>query len=380
MKKLNIIFFFFSIIFTILSCINKEKITLEAINIDEKENLMKGSKLSEVIENFRFIPLESTKNSLVGRINKIRVFDNKIFVLDAMSTKSLFVFSETGDFMYKVGKVGNGPGEFLLPMDFTINKKNKEIIILDAERKRMNFYDIAGKFIKTQKLDFFGEGLEYDNKQDRIIFKAAGRDDNLIVADKEGIKENSYFPFNKVIESINPGNPIRTLNDSIVFFRLYTRDTIYQINKASISPYRIINFKNEDKSFLKSSKGTVKDLDRINNLLLNYVETEQNIWLSYLTRSPKKSFHALFINKNNNNKRYFSRHKFVNDIFYDNYFLNVATTVENEFVFIIQPYKVLEIMGEAGVKEIKNKKTMSLVNEFKETSNPVLMFATLKDF
>ena len=369
------------VLFFVFSCTEKKsEIILKDISIDSKENFKKDSKLSEVIEDFRFVSLENTKNSLIGEINKIRVFNNKIFVLDALTSKSLFIFSNTGSFLYQVGRVGNGPGEFLLPMDFTIDKKNKEIIILDAERKRMHFYSLEGEFIKTKKLDFFGDALEYDNHRDEILFKGAGRGDNLVISTKNGVKKNSFFPFEKRIEAINPGNPIQMLNDSVALFRLYTRDTIYQINNGDISPYRLINFKNEDKSFLKSSKGTVNDLEKINNTLRNYVESKEHIWLSYFTKKPKNSYNTLFINKKNNHKKYYIRKEYVNDIFYDNYFLDIATTVENEFVCIIQPYRVLKAMKKIETKVINKKKTKDLIKNLTKVSNPVLMFATLKDF
>ena len=250
----------------------------------------------------------------------------------------------------------------------------------NAERKRIHFYSLAVDFKKTNKLDFFGDGLEYDNKRGEIIFKGAGRGDNLVISDKNGVKKKVFFPFEKKVEAINPGNPVRIFNDSIILFRLYTRDTIYQINKMKVSPYRLINFKNEDKSFLKSTKGTIKDLDKINNTLKDYIETKQHIWLSYFIKSPKNSFSALFINRKNNNKRYYNRYEFINDIFYDNYFLDLATTVDNEFVFILEPHRILKIMNKNETKPINNKKTIELVNNLSETSNPVLMFAKLKDF
>jgi hypothetical protein len=47
-----------------------------------------------------------------------------------------------------IGDAGHGPGEYLLPNDFTIDPQKKEIYILDAHRRVLK-YTIDGKYITT---------------------------------------------------------------------------------------------------------------------------------------------------------------------------------------------------------------------------------------
>ena len=49
-------------------------------------------------------------------------------------------------------------------------------------------------------------------------------------------------------------------------------------------------------------------------------------------------------------------------------------------MFLIQPYRVLEILNKSNSTRLVNEKIENLIKEMDETSNPLLMFAKLKSF
>lgn len=57
---------------------------------------------------------------LLGRINKIQEIDNRLFVLDKSISKSVLVFDRKGTFLFRVGKLGQGLGEYASVSDFSI--------------------------------------------------------------------------------------------------------------------------------------------------------------------------------------------------------------------------------------------------------------------
>ena len=62
--------------------------------------------MSEVFANITPIALETTKESLLGMINKVVVTPEHFIVLDGAIAKALFLFKKDGTFVRKFGRVG----------------------------------------------------------------------------------------------------------------------------------------------------------------------------------------------------------------------------------------------------------------------------------
>lgn len=357
----------------LFSCTNKKQVkTVDysqptEIVLDETE-AKDSVKLTDIVEDYRFIPLETSEASLIGGVNKVRFYDGKIFVLDMMKSRSLFVFSDKGEFLYKIGRQGKGPGEFLLPMNFTFDKKKKEVIVVDGQRKQLLFYTVKGDFKRNLRLDYFVVGATVINNE-MLALIASGFDDYLILSDTLGVKKKSFFPFKETGRRVMQDNPFQTFNDSIQLFRVfkvdttytYKRDTIYKLNKISISAYRKISY---------TEKGSS---------VIDYHETGDQILLSIYNVRDKH--YQVLISKQTGNKIYLKRGKLINDIYYYNRgFYAKATTDNNEFVASINPAGLLNAMEKLPEGTKIESKMRDLVAEIDENSNPVLMVAKLKEF
>lgn len=91
-----------------------------------------------------------TGEVLLGGIDKMQVCGEGIFVLDMFQTKSLYLFAADGKLIRRIGGVGNGPGEYIGAYDFTLDTAGREVYVLDADRQRVNVYDIAsGQFVRN---------------------------------------------------------------------------------------------------------------------------------------------------------------------------------------------------------------------------------------
>ena len=105
---------------------------------------------SGMYKSVKIIPLETNKTCLIGIINKIVVNDPYIFVLDSEIAHSLYAFDMEGRFIRKFGNIGQGPGEYNRIFDFTIDRNNKIVFILDCNYGKINKYNIEnGKFIQS---------------------------------------------------------------------------------------------------------------------------------------------------------------------------------------------------------------------------------------
>lgn len=74
----------------------------------------------------QLIPLETTSESLIREISKMVVFLNRLYVWD-YTLATIFVFDESGHYLYKLAKKGHGPGEYIDLSDFFIEKDRREV-------------------------------------------------------------------------------------------------------------------------------------------------------------------------------------------------------------------------------------------------------------
>ena len=125
---MNIKVCFYSLcVYVLLSCNNKsqnhksEDKYIKKIEIDF--NKATEISISDIYKSIKIIPLEKTKESLIGGIYKLIAWEQKFYVLDK-STQSIFIFDNTGHFLNKIAKHGNGPGEYYSIDDFEILNAN----------------------------------------------------------------------------------------------------------------------------------------------------------------------------------------------------------------------------------------------------------------
>ena len=110
--------------------------------IDLDGSLEESVYYSSVFKNVRTIILETSRNCLIGATTELQIFDSCIYLLDARVAKGLFVFDMEGRFIRKIGSLGNGPGEYAVIKDFTLDTENGVIYLLD-QRHRVHKYQLT---------------------------------------------------------------------------------------------------------------------------------------------------------------------------------------------------------------------------------------------
>ena len=126
MKQNNFLFLAFLLI--LYSCnpqkettsFEKEKETVDISKMKRFDNVDEIIP-DEFIAEEKYIKLTSTDDDfLFKEINKIRVVNDRIFILDGRS-KNLLVFDMDGVSKAKIGAKGNGPNEYIDISDFDID-------------------------------------------------------------------------------------------------------------------------------------------------------------------------------------------------------------------------------------------------------------------
>ena len=107
----------------------------------------------EDIAEVRYVPLETTDQSLIQGIHKMATSDDKLVICDLVQN-TIFIFDKDGHFINSINKEGAGPQEYSAIHNFAVNFQKEEIYICDYPLKfRILTYSFDGDFIRESKLD-----------------------------------------------------------------------------------------------------------------------------------------------------------------------------------------------------------------------------------
>lgn len=114
--------------------------------IKVNRELAKDIQINEAIQINKWVCLETSPNSIIGTVSCLRYLNNN-FIL-ACDTFNLFRYSQNGNLLNRIGRKGQGPGEYRFVFDFTIDSANRMVEVFDHIKKQMLFYNIEGQFDK----------------------------------------------------------------------------------------------------------------------------------------------------------------------------------------------------------------------------------------
>ena len=91
----------------------------------------------------RFIPLETKDSVLLKDLYRVCWVDDRIFVFDRSDEiNALFVFSDQGNFITRVGLRGQGPKEYLYLTHFFVDEKERILTLVDFGGTAFLRYDL----------------------------------------------------------------------------------------------------------------------------------------------------------------------------------------------------------------------------------------------
>ncbi len=107
--------------------------------------------INEFFDRIRVIPLENTSNSFVQSVEKVKLRNDTLYILDEFR-KTLLLFDINGNFINKINRVGRSKEEYLNLVDFEFATSSNTLLLLDS-MGWINEYDTSGKFIKHITLE-----------------------------------------------------------------------------------------------------------------------------------------------------------------------------------------------------------------------------------
>ncbi|ADQ79711.1 hypothetical protein Palpr_1566 [Paludibacter propionicigenes WB4] len=338
---------------------------------------------SEVISNYSFIRLETTEESLIGTVNQIEIVNDKIYILDNYASQGLFVFSITGKFLAKLTHRGNGPGEFISPYSFYIDK-NGYLLLYDMQLSRLLKYDSNSlKFIEEVKMPFRSAKSFYVLPSDDLYLYYGDKGNRdfketniLIVSDKKG-KVHKQFLKTTPSENIFHGSETDFYSFSgDSYFYPYFSNKIYLVKKDTVQcKYELLFGDNkmvDEELFLKykNDRDFMKEIimgdDNWIRLLYVY-ENDTNLVVKYYI---KKDFYMGIYNKISQEVVNFKCSTVTDDIGIGGVFPLPKGRYGNRFIAQIN-------YSDIHKDALKDEKLKAIVKVSSEDTNPILMIYSI---
>lgn len=337
------------------------------------------SQSTSILKDINFVKLETDNDILLGDITQIEVFQDDIFIL---CSSGLYVFDLSGNYVRSIQHIGNGPGEFLSPYSFWIDKK-EHVFILDRQLNRLQKYDAIGlNFVESVTMPYDSPiGFAKIPEKDIFIYyyplrPSKGVEDNqIIIADKKGEIISELYPGNASGKILHGNNTNFYLIANKLMFYPYFSNRIYEIdmNAATVHNKYALHFEDNDfpdeTIFTKydNSGDIMKEILFGNHkwIRLIYIyETTDNLLVKYYI---EKDFYLAVWNKTKKTTINFKYSDVKDNLGIGGKFPLPIGFYNNKFIGIINPYDI----DKDFVTNIELKK---ILNNITEEDNPILCF------
>lgn len=340
--------------------------------------------LSDIAESITYIPLETVDNYLIGEKGvHIKPAGDYIFINE--HGKPVGVFDRSGKFIRTIGKIGQGPGEYIFDYMFWPDNSAKSIYVWDAAKGQILEFSFENEHLLDIKPEYrFGYFVplghhhflswsfrqhDYNNQFYRIFFH-----------DETGKTYFRVYEPKKEI-SLQSGimSPILTPTMDGFLYNNWEDDVIYRVQADSIfTPALTWDLAGLQMPFKPSGDFERYRREKAKYVTdINAVETPSRWLLQYYHKNHlqlgiyEKTDGSCYTVSDPDRKA----EAVVNDVDGGPSFWPKWDTDQGKsFIRLINAYEMLECLEHPNISpELK-----TLIEDLEETSNPVLMMVVLK--
>jgi hypothetical protein len=358
---------------------------LRQVNIAEAFETRKFKNLSTIVDgSIDYVCLETTEKSLLGGFPRVYVTDS---IVATISFRKILLFKrKTGGFIREIGHFGNDPEgyratTFTLPFD----EENNVFYAIGWPLKQYLCYDQSGRLIKKINAPKETASFAQIDRKINVAFikNYEGNESRKLVLFSDVDSMVKMYPnYNRFIQQSgisvyrNHGWFYR-FDSKLCFFEQFT-DTIFQVKPDKLIPL----FKLETGKYLPPYKS-----QQTNGFLMkerknyffpeNIFESER--FLFFQIGYQDSFFQGVYDKKTGETGITKNEDGFENDVnnFIPFHYFSVNT--EGKLIGFMEAYKVKQWFAENPVKAAKLPAHLQKLRDIKETDNPVVMIAKLKN-
>lgn len=139
------------IVMVAMSCASSQVNESEMVNYIRWDSLENADCLTEPYTSLEFVKLETNNNCILNDIAKIELDGSLIFIEDYM--QRLYLFQRDGRFVCKIGEKGGADNEYITMFDFVLNRKKRQVYVIDISKGAIVIYDYDGKHLENKHFD-----------------------------------------------------------------------------------------------------------------------------------------------------------------------------------------------------------------------------------
>lgn len=237
---MNVNKFKYLILIILLSCGEKSNLnlsSLEDIYITQANRDNSDIVFDSIFTTYRCLEFEKNDKNIIGEIDYFELFNGYLYIVDKKISRSVFIYSDKGQFVNKISNFGRGPGQFVKIECVNFNKKLNRIEVFDSERKVILLYDFMGNFISEIKSPITFEDFVYDDLSDSYYFYCKyfpNKQGNyrVYIADQNFLVTQKRIRFNKSMIGSTMISMSKNFvkSDSTVYFMESYNNSVYTLD------------------------------------------------------------------------------------------------------------------------------------------------------
>ena len=240
----------------VVSCREQKKSASTGSDVKEVtfKEAPKDFLIASTFKNIHMIQLEAKEECLISDIKRVVDVEGKVYVLT--KTNEIFCFDRaTGKYIRTIGRLGEGPGEYVSAMDICYDEKEKCICVVDYYKSAIHNYSLDGRFLGDRQLDKdTAEGVNL------TVYADCAPDGNMLLSlcmppqkpsrdyvymmlrpDGTSTGVDVFSPVRSKIAQVEVSrHPIAKSEDGLRFFK-FMNDTIFTLSGDEVVPFCKLN-------------------------------------------------------------------------------------------------------------------------------------------
>lgn len=165
--------------------------------------------LTDVMDITGWIEIKADSSKYIGEASKIETFNSEYYIMDPVTQKCVLRYGADGSLLNTIGQQGEGPGEYPQLTDFTIDRKNGQVLIL-SYGSNVYIYTLDGTFYrKVQLTEGFISNISCNSKglmatSGYSATVTNGKNYLLYQFDNDFKLESEWFPYTTPLRSTYP--------------------------------------------------------------------------------------------------------------------------------------------------------------------------------
>lgn len=239
------------------------------------------------ISDTSFVILKEKENIMFSFADKIIEHNDKYYILDKTSFRTVVSFKKDGSPFAKYGSIGRGPGEYISPWNVDVDETG--VYVLDTKLKKIIHYSESGTLLGEKKIPFFADSFKR-LKNGNFIFNTTPdgtQSSSLIYTDSLINPIKQSLPYAEGYVGGYTTNEIFRCKDSVLYFYRAPSDSLSILNEhGEIQAFIVFDFL--DKAVPQIAKADYLAFSEKNqsadylHLVNNPINVSDTIWIGLL--------------------------------------------------------------------------------------------------